>query len=266
MSKRLTFLLPMGGLGSRFAEAGFTLPKPLIPIDGMPMFQKAMSSLSSDIQDIDIVCVIRQEHVDEFALDKKITAIEPRATVVVIPKLTQGAAETAYLAKEVVDPNSVLIILDCDLMIQSSSYIKKLKELLSGSRTDLSGILPVVKSQSPNYSYVQTDESGKVLKTAEKIVISDLAIAGGYCFSSAKLFFDYAKKLLELPVAESCTDTEHLQTAVRKEYYISYIFSLMLRDGLLIEIAPIDVYYSFGTPKELQAYEQSTDTSQKTTH
>ncbi|HSX29838.1 MAG TPA: hypothetical protein VLE73_04750 [Candidatus Saccharimonadales bacterium] len=41
----LHIIMPMAGAGSRFAKAGFTTPKPLIQVDGKPMFMKALSAL-----------------------------------------------------------------------------------------------------------------------------------------------------------------------------------------------------------------------------
>ena len=35
----LNIVLPMAGRGSRFANAGYTLPKPLIPVHGVPMIK-----------------------------------------------------------------------------------------------------------------------------------------------------------------------------------------------------------------------------------
>ena len=37
-------LIPMAGLGSRFTQDGYRLPKPFIPILGMPMFMAALRS------------------------------------------------------------------------------------------------------------------------------------------------------------------------------------------------------------------------------
>ena len=43
--KTLNVLIPMAGAGIRFKQAGYELPKPLIPILGKPMIEKAMESL-----------------------------------------------------------------------------------------------------------------------------------------------------------------------------------------------------------------------------
>ena len=42
----LHIIMPMAGEGSRFARAGWTTPKPLIELRGVPLFQRAISSVA----------------------------------------------------------------------------------------------------------------------------------------------------------------------------------------------------------------------------
>ena len=42
----LNIVLPMAGRGSRFANAGYTLPKPLIPVHGVPMIKVGVDNLT----------------------------------------------------------------------------------------------------------------------------------------------------------------------------------------------------------------------------
>ncbi|PJE65017.1 hypothetical protein COU91_03860, partial [Candidatus Saccharibacteria bacterium CG10_big_fil_rev_8_21_14_0_10_47_8] len=88
----------MAGLGSRFAKAGFDLPKPLIKVNGQPMFLKALSSIESIKAKRDYFFVIRQEHVDTQKLNKLIKQALPGANIITIPEMTRGAAETALAA------------------------------------------------------------------------------------------------------------------------------------------------------------------------
>ena len=41
----MNIVIPMAGLGSRFTNAGYTIPKPLIDIEGKPMIQQAVETL-----------------------------------------------------------------------------------------------------------------------------------------------------------------------------------------------------------------------------
>lgn len=250
MQNTIQILMPMAGLGSRFAKAGFTTPKPLIEVDGMPMFLKAMSSLQSVDVPMKLICIIRQEHVDEWNLKERIEQALPSATVVVIPEMTRGAAETAYLAKEVIDPNQPLIIMDCDLYFQSPGYEEYIKTLLKdGDHPSFDGFLVSFDSTDPRYSYAELNEQGFVVRTAEKDPISNNALAGAYGFAKGGTFVEMTSRLLALPVSE-----DGAEGTVKKEYYISYLFNFMLQQGMKVKLAKVTNFDSFGTPEELEAY------------
>ncbi|MEN8721591.1 MAG: hypothetical protein ABF335_01755 [Alphaproteobacteria bacterium] len=52
------------------------------------------------------------------------------------------------------------------------------------------GVLLTFSSDNPAYSYIEKDETGKVLRTAEKEVISTEASAGTYIFRSSSAYLD----------------------------------------------------------------------------
>ncbi len=234
--------MPLGGLGSRFAQAGFDLPKPLIEVDGQPMFQKALSSLV----DIDVpknyLFVIRQEHVDNQKLDELIMRVLPEANVIIIPEVTRGAAETALAAKDQLDPQAGLIVMDCDLWFKSSSYDQMVMDSLGGS-SSISGGLITFESSEPRYSYAEVGDNDMVVRTAEKVVISTHAITGAYYFATAQDFIDSAEVLISRPVDEKMP-----------EYYMSLLYNILINEGKRIQAAYVDEYASFGTPEELAVY------------
>ena len=41
----MNIVIPMAGLGTRFSNAGYTTPKPLIDIEGKPMIQQAVETV-----------------------------------------------------------------------------------------------------------------------------------------------------------------------------------------------------------------------------
>ena len=43
----INIVLPIAGRGSRFAEAGFELPKPLIPVCNLPIILRLMAQYSA---------------------------------------------------------------------------------------------------------------------------------------------------------------------------------------------------------------------------
>ena len=242
MSHKLQVVMPMAGLGSRFSKAGFTTPKPLIPVDGKPMFIKALDSLTK-LPINRYIIVIRQEHAEAYQLDSLIKKALPAAKVVVIPQLTRGAAETVLMATPELDPDAGLIALDCDLWFSSRAYEQMVDSALSWQHEIVGGLLTFA-SNHPRYSYAEVDAAGNVTRTAEKQVISNRAILGGYFFTTAATFIDTASKYLASPLPEDL-----------KEYYLSHVYNLLLEEGATVKSASVDTFHSFGTPEELQAYE-----------
>jgi UDP-N-acetylglucosamine diphosphorylase / glucose-1-phosphate thymidylyltransferase / UDP-N-acetylgalactosamine diphosphorylase / glucosamine-1-phosphate N-acetyltransferase / galactosamine-1-phosphate N-acetyltransferase len=240
--RNLNVVMPMVGLGSRFAKAGFDTPKPLITVDDMPMFRKAMSSLDNIPVAKKFHFVIRQQHVDEQHLDRLIKEALPEANVIVLQEMTRGAAESALAAKPHLQPDEGVIIMDCDLWFQSDSYRKMVEDSLN----DISGIaggLLTFPADNPRYSYAKFGDDGIVTETAEKRVISPNAITGAYYFATSQLFTDATEQLLTKPISDEMP-----------EYYISHLYNVLIANGGKIQAATVDQFASFGTPEELDAY------------
>jgi UDP-N-acetylglucosamine diphosphorylase / glucose-1-phosphate thymidylyltransferase / UDP-N-acetylgalactosamine diphosphorylase / glucosamine-1-phosphate N-acetyltransferase / galactosamine-1-phosphate N-acetyltransferase len=242
--RKLQILMPMAGLGSRFAKVGITTPKPLIMVDGLPMFQKALTSFAGIKAEKRFLFVIRQEHADSQKLDRLILDHQPDAEVVIIPEMTRGAAETALLSEPKLDPDEGLVVMDCDIWFNSQGYNQMVDETMAGKRQIEAGLLTFA-ADNPRYSYAEVGEGGMVTRTAEKQVISPRAILGGYFFAAAKAFTQAAKTLLKEPLSESMP-----------EYYISYLYNIILAGGGKVQAAGVDEFESFGTPEELAEYEK----------
>ena len=57
--KKMNVLIPMAGAGSRFQQAGYTFPKPLIDVKGKPMIQVVVENLGIDAN---FIFVVQKEH------------------------------------------------------------------------------------------------------------------------------------------------------------------------------------------------------------
>lgn len=236
--RRIHILMPMGGLGSRFAKEGWSTPKPMIPVDGVPMFRKALGSFDGLPAPRAVTLVIRRELDDAFGLGGMITATLPQAEVVVIPELTRGSVETCLAAAPLIRPDDGVVVLDCDLWFSSPAYLALIAGALDGSRPVDGGLL-TFPATSPRYSFAELD-GRRVVRTAEKEAISSNALAGAYFFNTGKLFLDAAHDLVSRPPVN--------------EYYVSHLYNIILQRGGHVEAAPVERYASFGTPEELAAY------------
>ena len=95
---KMNVLIPMAGAGSRFQKAGFTFPKPLIEVEGKPMIQVVVENLNVEAKHIFIV---QKEHYEKYNLQYLLNLISPGCEVVQVDEMTEGAACTTLLAKNI---------------------------------------------------------------------------------------------------------------------------------------------------------------------
>ena len=232
-------LMPIGGLGSRFAKEGYTTPKPLIEVDGKAMFMKALDSFNG-LSDVDHIFVIRKDQDDQYDLANQIRERLPAAKIAVMDHDTRGAVESAMIAEDLIDENIPITIADCDIYFESKEYFDKIVQNQATGSID--GMLLTFESTDPRYSFVELDENSKAIRTAEKVAISNHALLGGYFFKTGKLFKDLAHEFIDGGLGDL------------KEFYVSQLFNILIAQGGAVEIATIDVMHIFGTPEELNAY------------
>ena len=104
------------------------------------------------------------------------------------------------------------------------------------------GLLVSFESTLPRYSYAETDGSDRVVRTAEKEVISTHALCGAYFFATGKLFKEAAHRLLNEAQFN------------KPEYYVSLLYNYLLREEQVVRLASMEKYCSYGTPEELKQY------------
>ena len=239
----LHIIMPMAGEGSRFLKEGWTTPKPLIVLHGMPLFMRAIGSVFIEGVSMKYSFIVRQEHIDRFHIDEQIRAIIPEANIFSVTKTTRGAVETCLMAESAIDEEDAVMVMDCDLEFRSKVFMKGITEILQQPSAEANGgMLISFESTEPRYSYAEVDDNMVVKRTAEKEVISSHALCGAYFFSSAKGFLKAAHQLMNEPVF------------TKPEYYVSLLYNYLLADGETVRLAMMEEYYSYGTPEELKKY------------
>ena len=235
--------MPMAGEGSRFKKEGWTTPKPLILLDGQPLFKHAIHSVSAEGIPMKYSFIVRQEHIEDYHIDKGIRSFLPEANIFSVQKTTRGAVETCLMAETAIEDDDAVIVMDCDLEFRSVKFMEIIKVILSKSMDEADGgALVSFESDNPKYSYAEVGEDGYVKRTAEKEVISNHALCGAYFFSTGKRFKQIAHQLLNEPEFK------------KPEYYVSLLYNYLLADGEKVRLAPMEEYYSYGTPEELKRY------------
>ncbi len=235
--------MPMAGEGSRFLKEGWTTPKPLIELNGQPLFKHAISSVTDKDIQMKYSFIVRQEHIDKYQIDKGIRSFLPEANLFSVVKTTRGAVETCLIAENAIADDDAVIVMDCDLEFRSKKFIEIIKQILNKPIEEATGgALVSFESNEPRYSYAALGEDGFVARTAEKEVISNHALCGAYFFASGRRF----KQIAHLLLAETAF--------TKPEYYVSLLFNYLLKDGEKVWLASMEEYYSYGTPEELKRY------------
>jgi len=232
---KLNILIPMAGAGSRFAEANYVFPKPLIEVKGKPMIQVVVENLNIDAN---FIYVVQKEHREKYNLDTLLNLITPNCKIVEVKGITEGAACTTLLAKEHINTNSPLIMANSDQFIEwdSNEFMYKMNE------QNLDGGILTFKATHPKWSFVKLDENGFVTEVAEKNPISDTATVGVYYWKHGSDYVKYAEQMI----------SKNIRT--NGEFYTCPSFNEAILDCKKIKIFNIEKMFGLGTPLDLEYF------------
>lgn len=233
--KKLNVLIPMAGAGSRFEQAGYTFPKPLIEVKGKPMIQVVVENLNLDAN---YIYVVQKAHREKYNLDTLLNLITPGCKIVETQGLTQGAACTALLAKEFIDSNAPLFFANSDQFVEwdSNEFMYKMQE------TDADGGIVTFTATHPKWSFAKIDNNGLVTEVAEKNPISDIATVGYYYWKNGSDFVKYAEQMIEKDIK------------VNNEFYVCPVFNEAIQDCKQIRTFNTKAMWGLGTPEDLDNY------------
>ena len=231
----MNIIIPIGGVGQRFKDEGYDLPKPLISALGKPMIYQVINSLN--LTNNDVIYVVYHNHLKEFNFETLIKFYFPKINIkfVSLDYLTKGAAETVLRGLETFTENELkdnVLLLDCDTFYDDDIIDKYESQSNKNTIFYFNSTDP-----KPIYSYI-TLEDNKVTDIKEKIKISDNANTGAYGFESGVELKQYCNKVLGLD----------------KEVYISCVYEEMLKDNKAISGAKIINFNCVGTPLQLKTY------------
>jgi len=232
---KLNVLIPMAGAGSRFEQAGYTFPKPLIDIKNKPMIQVVVENLNIDAN---FIYVVQKKHREKYNLDTLLNLITPGCKIVETDGMTEGAACTALLAKEHINNDAPLFFANSDQFVEwdSNEFMYKMNE------TDSDGGIVIFKAIHPKWSFAKVDENGFVTEVAEKNPISDNATVGYYYWKHGSDFVKYAEQMIEKNIR------------VNNEFYVCPVFNQAIGDGKKIRIYEASEMWGLGDPDSLVYY------------
>lgn len=233
--KKLNVLIPMAGAGSRFAQAGYTFPKPLIEVRGKPMIQVVVENLNIEAN---YIFLVQKEHYEKYNLKYLLNLIAPNCKIVQVDGITEGAACTTLLAKELIDNDAPLVMANSDQFVEWNSN----ECMYAFSADSIDGGILTFKATHPKWSYAKLDEDGFVSEVAEKKVISDEATVGIYYWRHGSDYVKYAEQMID----------KNIRT--NGEFYTCPVFNEAIGDGKKVRVKNIQGMWGIGTPEDLNYF------------
>ncbi|WP_440113304.1 glycosyltransferase family 2 protein [Paenibacillus sp. QZ-Y1] len=232
----MNIVITMGGMGSRFFKAGYTLPKYMIEVKNKTLFEWSIISLRNfKIDNNKFIFIVKKEdNAVEFILEKcKYIGID-MPDIIEIGALTDGQATTAMLAKEYWNADEALIVYNIDTHIDPDA--------LNPEDIQGDGWIPTFNGEGESWSFVKINEFGDGTEVREKQRISDYATIGLYAFSSALLY--------EKLYTQYYSNQDNIE---KGEKYIAPIYNQLIENGGRVRIKqlPREAVQVIGTPEEL---------------
>lgn len=235
----LNIVVPMAGRGSRFADAGYTLPKPLIPVHGFPMIQVVVANLAPRRPHRFHFLLLR-DHAERHGLAPLLHSWAPGCELHYVERVTEGAACTVLLARERIDNADPLMIANCDQWVDVD--IDRYLDAMGSA----AGLIMTMKGDDPKWSFVRCDEHGRVVEVVEKKVVSDEATVGVYNFARGSDYVAAADAMIRADLR------------VNGEFYVAPTYNELIGRGRHPAIHNIGRVgagmYGIGVPADLEAF------------
>jgi len=227
-------LIPIAGKAQRFLDKGYTMPKPLIMAKTKQIIDWALESV--DTTDCNLIFAVRLDHIHNFSIDDILRKkFGDDIQIVVVDHETDGSVSTCLIAKDKINNDKPLIIYTPDVYFQNTFDPDRIPK-------DSDGFILTFKANSPAHSYVELNNQGLAVRTAEKQVISSNAAVGLYYYKSGRMFVDYAEEMI------------HNNERTKDEFYICPMYNYMIRDKMSVQIKQVEKMHVLGTPQELEFF------------
>lgn len=245
----------MAGSGKRFSDAGYTIPKPLLPVLGKPMILQAVQCMPPADR---WVFVIREEYLKEEELLETLKSVASNTTVLVDPNPI-GQLKSCLVAREHYDADETVFVGACDFgMTYDLSAYQRLIDPHNPTRPSIvswsfTGQQNLVRNPKA-WGWLKQDAGGTISGVSVKVPISDdplhdYAITGSFTFKSGKDFLTIAEELMRRDIR------------VNGEFYIDSMLGLGIELGYTAQSFTV-TYVGWGTPSDYEEYLQNTKGNQ----
>ena len=242
----MNILIPMAGLGERFKNEGYRVPKFNIDIFGKPMIERALESLRIvNAQYIFITLNVERE--TRTILENFCDAILSSPPIIIdTSSLSAGPACSCLEAQKYINSNEELLIANCDQILSWN-----FPNFLYYARNPLfDGVIVTYESDTPKNSYAKL-KRGRVVEIKEKEVISNVSLNGVHYWKRGR---DFVQSALEM-IANN-------DTAPNGEFYVGPTYNYLVDKKYITNYhIAREQHYAVGTPDDLNLFLENFDAS-----
>ncbi len=235
----MIILIPIGGLGERFKNEGFKIPKALVKVKEKEIIFHLIDNLIINPKISYIYIPYNKEYV-KYDFEMLIRNRYPnyKFKFLLLKEQTRGAAETISVAlNNISDDDKSILCLDSD-----NFYETDILNMWNGTNCVFTFYS---KTNEAKFSYIKEDSEKNIINIVEKEKISDNACCGAYGFDSYYNLLIYCNKIIENNIRQ------------KNEFYTSGVIKEMINNNIKFKNKCIDnkYYFSLGTPKQIKYFE-----------
>lgn len=242
----MLIFVPMAGFGDRYRRAGYTEPKPLIPVDGVTMIERVLDSFPKDAR---YLFGINKTHAETTNVREVLEQLRPGSPTVVLEPHKDGPIQTVLACKEHIPDDEDVLLNYCDFGV-SWSFADFSKWVVDGQ---FDGAMTAYRGFHPHslgptlYAYMR-NEGDRVTEIREKHhfttdKFSEYASSGLYWFRRGKDLVRIAQQLVDEGAR------------VNGEFYVSMAMQKLVLENKKVGVFPLERFYQWGTPEDLRDYE-----------
>ncbi len=242
-------VIPMSGFGERFRRAGYTVPKPLVHLEGRAIIEHVVDMFPGEA---DFIFICNRDHLanPDWELESILSAAAPAGRIVDIEPHKLGPVHALLQAADQIAADVPAVVNYCDFTcFWDWQWFKRFVR-----ESECSGAIPAYRGFHPhslgttNYAYI-SERNGWVTDIREKEPFTDdrmseYASSGTYYFASGGLL----KDACAFAVAEELT--------VGGEFYVSLVYRYLLDQDLPVAVYPLQHFMQWGTPEDVSEYEE----------
>ena len=249
-------VIPMSGLGSRFAKQGYRDLKPLINVQGHPIIEWVLRMFPGINQPL-FIC--RNDHLENTEMLSILQAVKPNGRIFGVEGAKLGPVGALISAFNVIDDDAPIIVSYCDYYMNwdFAAFLHLCdKNDYDGAIPCYTGFHPHLLPNKNLYASCQVNSSNELIEIREKFSFETnkkkaLHSPGTYYFKSGRLLKQYCIALVKA------------KQSIGGEYYVSLVYNQMVADGLCVWAgANVDFFCQWGTPTDLEEYLYWTSLSQ----